>query len=227
MTPATKIRRRVREAPFFVLESDPASKREILKAALFLFVRHGPSYPTIREIAREAGYTNPAMFKFFKTKDDLALYLFKQCYQGVTDEFHQAIRLDRPFHENLQALLHAYSRIADEDLDALLYVTENTRLFWQSLSPKLRQRSIRFLLRRMFEQGKAEGAVARNANTKLLVTGVVGLLSLFARGLYFREVRGPVKDWTTSFEQMIMKMCGMKRSRKSLLKSPRILAIDE
>jgi AcrR family transcriptional regulator len=220
MTPATRIRRRARQAPFFIKESDPASKREILKAALTLFVRHGSSDPTIREIAREAGYTNPAMFKFFKTKDDLALYLFKLCYQGVTDEFHQAIRLDRPFHENLPALLQAYSRIADGDLDALLYVTENTRRFWQSLSPRLRQRSIRYLLKCMFEQGKTEGAVARDANTKLLVTGVVGLLSLFARGLYFREFRGPVKNWAPSLEHMIMNMCGMRRSGMSLLREP-------
>src|ERR1700733_4602178 len=131
MTPAKKAPRRAREIPFFILESDPASKREILRAALSLFVRHGASEPTIREIAKEAGYTNPAIFKFFKTKDELALYLFKQCYQGVTDQFHEAIRLDRSFNENLESLLHAYIRIADKDLDALLYVTENTRRFWE------------------------------------------------------------------------------------------------
>ena len=227
MLPATRIRRTGREVPFFVLESDPASKREILKAALFLFVRHGPLYPTIREIAKEAGYTNPAIFKFFKTKDELALYLFRQCYQGVTDEFHQAIRLERPFRENLQALLQAYSRIADEDLDALLYVTENTRRFWQSLSPQLRQRAVRFLLKRMFDQGKAEGAIARDANTKLMVTGVVGLLSLFARGLYFREVRGPAKNWTTPLEQMITKMCGIRRGGILAVTSSQTTAIDE
>lgn len=218
MSPATKIRRRVRGARFFVLESDPASKREILKAALTLFVRHGPLYPTIREIAREAGYTNPAIFKFFKTKDDLALYLFKQCYQRVADELHREIRLDRPFEENLQALLLAYGRIADEDLDALLYVTENVRRFRQSLSPKLHQQSMRILFKRMFEQGKAEGAVSRDINIHILVTAVIGLLSTFARDLYFREVRRPARNWAPSLEQMIMKMCGMRRSGLSLLK---------
>ncbi len=218
MIPPKKSPRKAREIPFFIQESDPASKREILKAALTLFVRQGPADPTIREIAREAGYTNPAIFKFFRTKEELALYLFRQCYEGVTNQFHEAIRLDRPFGENLQALLHAYSQIANENLDALLYVTENTRRYWNSLSPRLRRRSMRYLLKRMFEQGIAEGAVERDANIKLLVSGVVGLLSMFARGLYFREFGGPLKNWTTPLEQMILKMCGTSPGRIALLK---------
>jgi len=137
-----------------VLENDPASKREILKAALSLFVRHGPSDPTVRQIAAQAGYSNPAIFKYFRTKDKLALYLFKQCYQRVTDEFHVAIQLERPFRDNLQALLSTYRQIVEEDLDAFLYATENWRLFWNSLSPELRERSLGGLLRQVIETGK-------------------------------------------------------------------------
>jgi AcrR family transcriptional regulator len=202
-----KTQRNGKENSYFVLESDPASKREILKAALALFVRHGPSYPTVRQIAAQAGYSNPAIFKYFPTKDKLALYLFKQCYQRVTDEFHEAIELERPFHDNLQALLRAYKQIAEEDLDAFLYATENTRRFWQSLSPELRSRKLGGLLRQMIENGKAEGAVGRDSDTELLVAAVVGLLSQFARMLYFEEFHGPARNWIASMEQMIIKMC--------------------
>jgi TetR/AcrR family transcriptional regulator, repressor of fatR-cypB operon len=188
--------------------SDPASKREILKAALSLFVRHGPSDPTARQIAAQAGYSNPAIFKYFRTKDKLALYLFKQCYQRVTDELQESIKLERPFRDNLQALLGAYRRIVEEDLDAFLYATENTRRFWPSLSPELRQRSLGGLLRQVFENGKAEGVVGRDAETELLVAGVVGLLSQFARLLYFGEFQRPAGNWIASMERMIIKMCG-------------------
>jgi AcrR family transcriptional regulator len=192
---------------FVALESDPASKREILRAALSLFVRHGPSDPTAREIAALAGYSNPAIFKYFRTKDKLALYLFKQCYRRVTDELHEAIHLDRPFHENLQALLGTYRRIVEEDLDAFLYATENLRRFWQSLSPELRKRNVNGLLRQVFENGKAEGVVGRDSDTELLVASVVGLLSQFARLLYFGEFQEPAENWIASMERMIIKMC--------------------
>jgi AcrR family transcriptional regulator len=189
------------------LGSDPASKREILKAALSLFVRHGPSGPTAREIAAQAGYSNPAIFKYFRTKDKLALYLFRQCYVRVTDELHVSIQLERPFRDNLAALLDAYKRIVEEDLDAFLFATENLRRFRLSLSPELRARSIGALLRQVFENGKTEGVVGQDADTELLVAGVIGLLSQFARLLYFGEFQGPTGDWIASLERMIIKMC--------------------
>lgn len=202
-----KTRRNGKKNSLIELESDPASKREILKAALSLFVRHGPTDPTAREIAAQAGYSNPAIFKYFRTKDKLALYLFKQCYERVTDELHEAIHLDRPFRENLQALLGAYRRIVEEDLDAFLYATENLRRFWQSLSPEMRKRSLNGLLRQVFENGKVEGVVGRDSDTELLVAGVVGLLSQFARLLYFGEFQGSAGNWIASMERMIIKMC--------------------
>jgi AcrR family transcriptional regulator len=202
-----KTLRRRKVNSFIGLESDPASKREILKAALSLFVRHGPSDPTARQIAAQAGYSNPAIFKYFRTKDKLALYLFKQCYGRVTDELHDSIQLERPFRDNLLALLGAYRRIVEKDLDAFLFATENLRRFRLSLSPELRARSLGGLLRQVFENGKAEGFVGKNADTELLVVGVIGLLSQFARLLYFGEFQEPAGDWIVSMERMIIKMC--------------------
>jgi AcrR family transcriptional regulator len=202
-----KTLRRRKVNSFISLESDPASKREILKAALSLFVRHGPSDPTAREIAAQAGYSNPAIFKYFRTKDKLALYLFKQCYERVTDELHDSIQLERPFRENLTALLDAYRRIVEEDLDAFLFATENLRRFRLSLSPELRARSMGGLLRQVFENGKVEGVVAKDADTDLLIVGVIGLLSQFARVLYFGEFQGPTEDRIAAIERMIIKMC--------------------
>ena len=136
-----------------MLDSDPASKQEILKAALALFVRHGPTDPTARQIAARAGYSNPAIFKYFRTKDELALYVFKQCYERVTGELRAAIQLDRPFQDNLRSLLRAYRRIVEGDLNAFLYTTENVRRFWPSLSPELRRHSLGGLLRQVLENG--------------------------------------------------------------------------
>lgn len=202
-----KKRRSRKENSYFVLESDPASKREILKAALALFVRYGPSDPTARQIAAHAGYSNPAIFKYFRTKDELAFYLFKQCYERVTGELRNAIQMERPCHENLRALLRIYRRIAEEDLEVLLYATENTRRFWRSLSPELRAQSAGRLLLGVFERGKKEGVIARDTDTELLVAAVIGLLSQFARLRYFGEFQGPMESWIASIERMILKMC--------------------
>ena len=73
--------------PFFVSPDDPPSKREIMKAALALFTEHGLDGVTIRDIAARSGYTNPAIFKFFAGKDDLAEHLFVECYRELSRRF--------------------------------------------------------------------------------------------------------------------------------------------
>jgi len=151
-----------------------------------------------------SGLLQSRLFKYFRSKDKLALYLFKQCYERVTDELHEALQLERPFHDNLQALLGAYRRIVEEDLEAFHYATENTPRFWPSLSPELRERSLGGLVRQVFENGKAEGVVGRDADPELLV---VGLVSQFASLLYFGEFQGPAGNWIASMERMIIKMC--------------------
>ena len=54
--------------------ADPPSKRMILKEALRLFAQRGIDAVTVRDIGNRAGYTNAALFKFFATKDALALF---------------------------------------------------------------------------------------------------------------------------------------------------------
>src|SRR5512146_1782843 len=73
----------VTSLPFYIREDDPPAKREILRAALKLFSTRGLVATSIRDIARESGYTNPALYKHFAGKDALALHLFETCHARV------------------------------------------------------------------------------------------------------------------------------------------------
>ena len=64
--------------------NEPAAKIAGLDAALSLFVRHGVEATSIRDIARQSGFTNPAIFKHFETKTSLALCLFERCYAWMS-----------------------------------------------------------------------------------------------------------------------------------------------
>ena len=66
-------------------EGDAPAKRRILVTALELFVRDGLCETSVRDIAKASGFTNPALFKHFKSKDDLARYLFERCYLELAD----------------------------------------------------------------------------------------------------------------------------------------------
>ena len=82
-----------RTRPFYVAQDDAPGKRKILVTALALFVRDGLCETSVRDIAKASGFTNPALFKHFRSKHDLARYLFERCYLELADLVSNAIAL--------------------------------------------------------------------------------------------------------------------------------------
>ena len=193
--------------PFFVSPDDPPSKREIMKAALALYAERGLDGVTIRDIATRSGYTNPAIFKFFAGKDELAERLFVECYRELSRRFAATGHPDRSFRQNLRALLEEFSSVLDHELDAFLFVTDNVRRLWPRVSRQLRGASLLGIVARLVERGRSEGELPRTVESKLLVAGIAGTLSQVARLVYFGEFSGEATARVDGLEALIMKMC--------------------
>jgi TetR/AcrR family transcriptional regulator, repressor of fatR-cypB operon len=191
---------------FIAAPDDPPSKQAILMAALKLFARDGYSETNIRAIAREAGYTNPALFKFFSSKDALALFLFERCYKQCYESVAGVIRRERSFAENLQATIGRFCELLGENPEALLFVQDHLRLFWPRLSPQARNKTILRLIESMLQQGVREKAIRKNAPLKLLGAAFVGFLTQFARMHYFGEFKGKPAEWQTAIEAIAQRM---------------------
>src|SRR6266576_3239384 len=87
--------------PFYIHEEDPPAKREILRAAMKLFSKQGFAATSIRDIADESGYTNPALYKHFASKEEMALYLFEACHRRLWTTCHAAIEQAASFEHKL------------------------------------------------------------------------------------------------------------------------------
>ncbi len=171
---------------------DPPSKQAILDAALGLFVRHGLSATSIRKIGDAAGYTNPALFKFFPSKDALALHLFARCYERLHDRLAVAAAAER-FADALDRLLDAYLDQMDEDLEAVLFVQDALRELWPRIPAALRRKSILGVVGEVIRRGRREGAVSGYRSERIPVAAVVGLLAQVARQAYFGELELPLR----------------------------------
>lgn len=185
---------------------DPPSKRRILDAALRLFARKGIDAVTVREIAAEAGYTNPALFKFFSTKDALALHLFESCYLQLFDSLHAAAVDGLPFDERLSAILAVFVSALERDPEAFLFVQDRLREIWPRVSRQTRRKSILALIRSTLQQGVREGAVSPALPIDLLVAAFTGTLQQFARMLYFGECKGTARDWSPALETILRRL---------------------
>ncbi len=179
----------------------------MLDAALRLFVRHGLSATSIRRIGEEAGNTNPALFKFFASKDDLALHLFARCYERLHDRIVAAVSAGS-FAEALDAVLDAYLAQMDEDLDVVLFVQDALRELWPRLPAAIRRKSILRALGELVRRGRREGAVSGYRSEAIPVAAVVGLLAQVARQAHFGELERPVRRHRAELRCALGRMLG-------------------
>src|SRR5436853_6777172 len=114
--------------PFYVREGDPPAKREILRAAMKLFSERGLADTTIRDIANESGYTNPALYKHFVSKDALALYLFETSHRRLWSRCNAAIEGAHDFGDKLENYIEEVLSLVDEQPEAIAFLSENARV---------------------------------------------------------------------------------------------------
>ena len=189
----------------YLKAGDPPSKRRMLQTALHLFARHGVEAVTVRQIAQEAGYTNPALFKFFATKDSLALYLFESCYLALYDQLHTVVDPKAPFDQQFDAILRVFFLQLEQDLDAFLFVQDHLRQMWPNVAAEIRKKSVLGLIRRAVEQGIKEGA-APDMNPALMVVAVAGTLQQFARMVHFGEFKGKASVWKADLSAVLRRI---------------------
>lgn len=183
-----------------------------------LFARHGVEGTTIRMIAAEAGYTSPAMFKFFASKDALALHLFERCYARLYGPV-AAAAAEEDFEAALRAVIDALVAAIQEDLEAVLFVQDSLRELWPRLPARARRRSLIASLRALFERGIRSGRLAGFSSADVPVAILLGSMAQVARMSYFGELASSPATWRAELELALGRMMagrtGPGRSRRS------------
>lgn len=183
-----------RQHSFFIRPEDPPAKQAILEAALHCFVRDGIAGTSIRAIADEAGFTNPALFKHFAGKEALALYLFESCYREVTGRVFGSLDSATPFPERLELMLSRILELMDDEIEALIYIQDNLRQFWPDVGKGLRPFSMLGQLEKLLKDGRDTGFVAQDVDVKLQVAAIAGIINQVGREHYFKELPGSAQD---------------------------------
>jgi AcrR family transcriptional regulator len=182
--------------PFFLSETDPPAKRAILTAALDLFASRGVDGVTVRDIAAVTGFTNPAMFRHFKSKEELAQGLFEVCYR------HLAHRFLEP-GLTLEGLLQRGLELIEESPESVHFVIENLRRHWHALPAEVRTRSLLGSMRRLIKSEQRAGRVRAGADPNLAAALVLGLLGQIARMAHFKELSEPPRTLAASLFNLV------------------------
>ncbi len=165
-----------------ILESAPPAKRAILGAALSLFASRGVEAVSVRDIAGASGFTNPALFRHFATKEDLARALFEVCYRQLVNAM-----LTVDAEDSLKTWLAAVLGEIVRAPEAAHFVLENVRRYWRGLPEDLRARNLPALVRERLEREQRAGRLRADLDIPLARTVIDGALAQIAQGAHFRD----------------------------------------
>lgn len=182
-------------APFYVEEGDPPAKREILRAALKLFSERGLASTSIRDIAEESGYTNPALYKHFESKEELALHLFETCHARVWTRCAQALASGPRFEDKLEAYVAAWMAMLDTEPEVLAFLADSARVLWPRASASVRRKTMIGLARKLVEEApKVRGSRAA-IDADVAAASMQGTLAELGRMIQIGVVAGPATRW--------------------------------
>ena len=137
---------------FYVREDDPPAKREILRAAMKLFSERGFDATSIRDIARESGYTNPALYKHFASKEELALQLFETCHRRMWARCNAAVVAAKSFDEKLEGYIGQFLELVDEHPETVAFLSDSARVLWPKAGPTVRRQTMIGLARSLMSK---------------------------------------------------------------------------
>lgn len=91
------------------------ARPKIERAALKLFIHEGVDAATTRSIAEKAGVSEGALYRHYKGKDELALALFMETHNRLSQLLVEALSGPGNLEEKVHAAVSAYCQLADED----------------------------------------------------------------------------------------------------------------
>lgn len=110
-------------------------RREIVNAAVDLFIRKGFHKTTVREIARKFGMSIGTLYEYIRTKEDILYLVCDYIHSNVREKVKPSLTVDGDSVDTLRGAIHSYITIIDEMQDYLLFLYQETK----SLSPEARK----------------------------------------------------------------------------------------
>ena len=105
------------------------TKSRLERAALTLFVARGVAETTTKEIAMAASVAEGTIYRYFPSKEQLALDLFLRHHQGLAEALAEAQRPAKGLRARIEAIVRCYCEWADRDWTLFAYHLLNQHSF--------------------------------------------------------------------------------------------------
>jgi len=133
-----------------------ATKARIEAAALSLFVEQGVDATGIRDISQAVGLSDGALYRHFRSKDELVWRLFREGFAGFAAELERLAGSERRAPRQIEAMVRGLCALYDADslLFRFLLLVQHGQL--QRVKPGMANpvESVRAVIARGMKQGE-------------------------------------------------------------------------
>lgn len=105
------------------------TKARVERAALTLFVARGVAETTTREIAMAASIAEGTIYRYFPSKEQLALDMFLRHHRALAEALAEAHRPHAGLRPKIEAIVRRYCEWADRDWTLFAYHLLNQHAF--------------------------------------------------------------------------------------------------
>ena len=172
------------------------TKARLERAALTLFVARGVAETTTKEIAMAASVAEGTIYRYFPSKEQLALDLFLRHHQGLAEALAEAQRPAKGLRAKIEAIVRCYCEWADRDWTLFAYHLLNQHSFLIQVPDGMANPVT--VVRDVISQAMKAGEIPRR-NVDLAAASAIGVVMQAATYKVYGRFTGDLSDHVRFF----------------------------
>ena len=172
------------------------TKARVERAALTLFVARGVAETTTREIAMAASIAEGTIYRYFPSKEQLALDIFLGHHRALAEALAEAQRPVPGLRDKIEAIVRCYCEWADRDWSLFAYHLLTQHLFL-ALVPDGTPNPVD-VLREVIVAAMAAGEIPQR-DPDLAAASAIGTVMQPATYKVYGRFEGPLSDHVRFF----------------------------
>jgi len=172
------------------------TKSRLERAALTLFVARGVAETTTKEIAMAASVAEGTIYRYFPSKEQLALDLFLRHHQGLAEALAEAQRPAKALRAKIEAIVRCYCEWADRDWTLFAYHLLNQHSFLIQVPDGMANPVT--VVRDVISQAMKAGEIPRR-NVDLAAASAIGVVMQAATYKVYGRFTGDLSDHVRFF----------------------------
>jgi AcrR family transcriptional regulator len=172
------------------------TKSRLERAALTLFVARGVAETTTKEIAMAASVAEGTIYRYFPSKEQLALDLFLRHHQGLAEALAEAQRPAKGLRAKVEAIVRCYCEWADRDWTLFAYHLLNQHSFLIQVPDGMSNPVT--VVRDVISQAMKAGEIPKR-NVDLAAASAIGVVMQAATYKVYGRFTGDLSDHVRFF----------------------------